>query len=81
MEGKGENGGGGRLVLASGCGLLIPLHFRYKCIQALFINKYSTCLHMPPPAHLPSPQQTITWNCQSHLGLKPLDRPSLGTKC
>lgn len=64
---------GRSLVLASGHGLLIPLPFQYKCIQALFINKYSSCLHQPP--------QNITWTCQSHLCLEPLDRPSLCKKC
>lgn len=75
MAGKGENGGKS-LLLASGRGLLIALHFRYKCTQALFINKYSTCLHQPPPSpkqyHLELP---IT------LGSEATGRPSLGTKC
>lgn len=61
------------LVLASDHGLLIPLHFSYKCIQALFINQYSSCLPQPP--------QNITWNCQSHFSLEPLDHPSLCEKC
>lgn len=39
------------LVLASDHGLLIPLHFNYKCIQALFINQYSSCLPQPPAEH------------------------------
>lgn len=32
-------------------GLLIPLHCKYKCIQALFISKYSSCLRQPPTEH------------------------------
>lgn len=54
------------------------LFFRYKCIQALFINQYSFCLHQPSLS--PSPHNTI-WNCQSHFGREPLDHPSLCKKC
>lgn len=39
------------LALASDHGPLIPLHFSYRRIQALFINKYSSCLPQPPTEH------------------------------
>lgn len=78
---RGEERMGERsLALASEHGLLMPLHFNHNCIQALFINKYSSCLpQQPPPPHTHT--QNVTWNCQSHFGLEPLDRPSLCEKC
>lgn len=42
------------------------LPFRYKCIQALFINKYSSCLHQPLLPHPPTPHPTTPSGIASH---------------
>lgn len=68
-----ERTGDRSLLPASSHGLLTPLHFEHKRVQALFINKSSSCLQQPP--------QNITWNCQSHFGLEPSGHPSLCEKC
>lgn len=46
-----ERTGERSLVLVSGCGLIIPLHFRYKMYSSPIYKQYSSCLCQPPTEH------------------------------
>lgn len=73
MEGMGENGRE-KPGLASDHGLLIPLHFNYKCIQALFINKHSSCLPNPGRTSPGIASHTLVW---SHWTVRPCVRSAV----